>query len=62
MTTKKEQKIIDKAISDYDKRYNELYEILYQDTQRGVEYIMQLEDDLKLQKTLVKELRKLKNK
>ena len=62
MTTKKEQKIIDKAISDYDKRYNELYEILYQDTQWGVEYIMQLEDDLKLQKTLVKELRKLKNK
>ena len=28
MTTKNEQKIIDKAISDYEKRYNELYEIL----------------------------------
>ena len=43
-------------------RYDELYEVIYQDTQWGVEYIMQLEDDLKLQKTLVRELRKLKNK
>ena len=43
-------------------RYDELYEIIYQDTQWAVEYIMQLEDDLKLQKTLVRELRKLKNK
>ena len=47
MTTKNEQKIIDKAISDYEKRYNELYEILYQDTQWGVEYIIELENRVK---------------
>ena len=47
MTSKEEQKIIDKAISDYEKRYNELYEIIYQDTQWGVEYIMELENKLK---------------
>ena len=47
MTSKEEQKIIDKAISDYEKRYNELYEILYQDTQWGVEYIMELENRIK---------------
>ena len=33
------------------KRYDELYEIIYQDTQWGVEYIMQLEEELKQLKT-----------
>ena len=33
-------------------RYDELYEIIYQDTQWGVEYIMQLEEELKQLKTL----------
>jgi len=28
-------------------RYDELYEIIYQDTQWGVEYIIQLEEELK---------------
>ena len=28
------------------KRYDELYEIIYQDTQWGVEYIMELEDKI----------------
>lgn len=32
-------------------RYDELYEIIYQDTQWGVEYIMQLEEELKQLKT-----------
>ena len=32
-------------------RYDELYEIIYQDTQWGVEYIIQLEEELKQLKT-----------
>ena len=29
-------------------RYDELYEIIYQDTQWGVEYIIELENKLKI--------------
>ena len=36
-------------------RYDELYEIIYQDTQWGVEYIIQLEDENKKVKSLLQE-------
>ena len=44
------------------KRYNRARELVDTEAWYATEYIIELEDELKLQKTLVRELRKLKNK
>jgi len=60
---KTEIKRIEKAQKEYNKRYDNLYEILYQDTQWGVEHIMELENRVKNLTTLCDNLeKKLKNK
>jgi hypothetical protein len=46
----------------YFKKLNNLREVVDTDPEWATEYIIELEDQLKLQKTLVRELRKLKNK
>ena len=60
---KTEIKRMEKASKAYHKRYDNLYEIIHQDTQWGVEHIIELEDRVKILTSLCDDLEnKLKTK